>query len=139
MHLIEFGSAIKKLCQYYERKEPTQGAIELWFDSIKKIPSEPIEFIIKKINETHDSFPKNIPQAFWNSYYEWKTANPEKLEQDRLFDCPDCNHGLIFVKKMNESGVVYRYVFNCSLCRQSKRDYPFISKKELISDGYNVL
>jgi hypothetical protein len=138
MELHDFTGALTTLCNFYERKEPRQATMELWFKLVQRIPSEPISWIIKKIEETHDSFPKNVTSAFWGSYGEWQQTNPDKIKQQEFFDCPDCNEGLIFANKI-KNGNNYRYVFRCVKCKQNHcRSYPFASRLELKEDGYDV-
>ena len=137
MELYEFTKALSTLCDFYERKEPKQSTIELWFGLIKRMPSEPIPWIIKKIQETHETFPKNMTAAFWGTYSEWQQANPDKRAIQSFFDCSDCSEGLIFAKKIIE-GKKYSYVFRCTKCRQNhNQNYPSMSRLELM-ENYEV-
>ena len=137
MELYEFTKALSTLCDYSERKEPKQSTIEPWFENVKRIPSEPIKWIVKKIQETHDSFPKNMPSAFWGSFGEWQQANPDKRAHESFFNCTDCLEGLIFAKKFIE-GKKYSYVFRCTKCRQNhNQNYPAMSRLELM-ENYEV-
>jgi hypothetical protein len=132
MELAEFSRALTKLCDFYERKEPKHGSIELWFESVGKMPSEPISAIVRKIQETHDTFPRNLPATFWAAYNEWIQAHPEKRTIRNYFNCPDCNEGLLFCIHNETRG---RFVFRCVLCRQDNtRAYPFGSRKSLSNE-----
>lgn len=134
MQQIELAGLITELCNFYERKEPKQNTVELWFKLVKNIPSEPIAWITKKIFETHESFPRNITAALWSSYTEWQQANPDKRAIESYFDCPDCNEGLIFAKK-KKNGIDYEYIFRCSKCRQNHvKAYPIASRLELLEE-----
>jgi hypothetical protein len=134
MQLLEFNNLLTELSNYYERKEPKTSTIDLWYNKIHAIPSEPIKWIAKKIEESNDSFPKNLPSAIWGAYTEWQQANPEKLARESFFDCPDCNEGLIFAKKQ-KNGVNYSYVFRCARCKQNHyRAYPLDSPIELLEE-----
>jgi hypothetical protein len=139
VELSELNELITELALFYERKEPKNQTIELWFKMVKKIPSEPIKWMVKKIQEKHESFPKNITSALWGSYTEWQQANPDKIKQQDFWDCPDCNEGLIFAKKKKE-GNNYEYVFRCVKCKQNHcRSYPLASPMELKEEGYDVI
>jgi hypothetical protein len=137
MEIFEFAQSLKTLCDFYERKEPKQSTIELWFESVHKMPSEPLKWIVKKIQETHDSFPKNMPSAFWSGYTEWQSANPDKRATPSFFACSDCNEGLIFANKVVNK-IKYSYVFRCTKCKQNhNNNYPAMSRLELL-ENYEV-
>jgi hypothetical protein len=137
MQLNEFTKALTSLCDFYERKEPKQATIELWFRLVQRMPSEPIPWIVKKIQETQESFPRNMTAAFWGSYTEWQQAYPDKKAHKDYFHCPDCNDGLIFAKK-EKNGVKYSYVFRCVKCKQDNtKAYPMASRLELLQE-YNL-
>jgi DNA-directed RNA polymerase subunit M/transcription elongation factor TFIIS len=135
MEQFEFIKIIKDLCDYYERpKEPRQGTIELWFGKVKSIPSEPINWISKKIEDDYDSFPRNLPGAMWGAFREWQQANPHRMTEKQYFDCPECSKGLIYAKNI-KNGHSYGYVFRCAMCRQSTVvAYPMALRTELQAD-----
>lgn len=137
MEQFEFAKLLKELCDYYERKEPKPGTAELWFDKVKNIPGEPLKWIIRKIEDDHDTFPRNLPGSVWGSYREWQQANPDRMTEKEYFDCPDCNKGLIYARNI-KNGHSYGYVFRCARCRQSTvQTYPMVSRLELMAD-YDV-
>ena len=135
MELYEFTSMLKELSDYYERaKEPKNSTTELWFDNIRKIPSEPIKWIVRKIEEENDSFPRNFPSAVWGAYREWMQANPNRVASKTYFDCPDCTEGLIWARQ-DKYGCRYTYVFRCARCKQSTlQAYPIAVRMELKAD-----
>jgi hypothetical protein len=138
MQMNEFTNLLNELSSFYERKEPKPTTIELWYHLIKNIPSEPVTWITKKIEENYESFPKNLTAALWSTYNEWQQVYPEKKAIENYFDCPDCHEGLIIVyKKVNNYN--YEYVFRCARCKQSRlRAYPLGGKKELLENGYSL-
>lgn len=139
MTLYELTNIVNELANFYERKEAKPSTIELWYRLVKNIPSEPIKWITKKIEETHETFPRNLTSAIWSTYGEWLQSYPEKKSIEKYFDCPDCVEGLIFAKKKSKEGFDYEYVFRCAVCKQSRtRSYPVSSAKELKDQGYNV-
>ena len=135
MELFEFTTILKELSDYYERaKEPKHGTTELWFDKIRKIPSEPIKWIIRKIEDENDSFPRNLPGAVWGAFREWQQANPDRMATKNYSDCPDCTDGLLWARK-EKNGHRYSYVFRCARCKQSTvQAYPMASRLELMAD-----
>lgn len=137
MQQIELVNLITELCSFYERKEPKQNTIELWFRLVKNIPSEPIKWITQRIFENNESFPRNITATLWATFTEWQSANPDKRAIENYFHCPDCNEGLIFASK-EKNGINYKYVFRCAKCMQNKtKAYPVMSRLELL-ENYEV-
>lgn len=138
MKLEEFNDLLIELSNFYERKEPKQSTIELWYRLVNRIPSEPVKWITKKIETNYETFPRNLTAALWSTYNEWQQAYPEKKTVENYFECPDCVEGLIMAHK-SKNNINYKYVFRCALCKQSHcREYPTISAKELKDQGYVI-
>jgi len=138
MELYEFTKMLKELMDFYERKEPKQGTIELWFGKVSKVPSEPIKWIVNRIENDYETFPKNFCKAIMDTYREWTQANPDKRAAQRYYDCPDCNEGLIWARKLVENKP-YTYVFRCLKCKQNTTQaYPLASRLELRAE-YDVI
>src|SRR5574343_592121 len=74
----DFSRIITTLCEYYERREPKNAALEAWFARCRHIPAEPLDYIAQKIMENHETFPKNLPAAMRDTFTEWLQANPDK-------------------------------------------------------------
>jgi hypothetical protein len=137
MKLPELTDLVNELSLFYERKEPKPATVELWYRLVKNIPSEPIKWITKKIEENYEAFPRNLTAALWSSYNEWQQAYPEKKAIEKYFACPDCKDGLILVYKL-VNNYNYEFVFRCALCNQSRvRAYPKAVLKELLNQGYS--
>ena len=90
MTLDEFTGIVTELSDFYERKQPKINTIELWYRSIKRIPSEPVKWIARHIEDNYESFPKNIVSALWGGYTEWQQAHPDKAARESFFHCADC-------------------------------------------------
>ena len=136
MQQIELATLITELCGFYERKEPKQNTIELWFKLVKNIPSESLNWVTKKIFETHESFPRNITASLWAAFTEWQQANPDKRAIQSYFSCTDCSEGLIFARSKKTGN---EYVFRCAKCRQDHtKAYPVSSRLELL-ENYEVV
>jgi hypothetical protein len=140
MTLDEFTGIVTELSDFYERKQPKINTIDLWYRSIKRIPSEPVKWIARHIEDNYESFPKNIVSALWGGYAEWQQAHPDKAARESFFHCADCSEGLIFASKINQNNTKYKYVFRCIKCKQNHMAaYPEIVRAELISQGYTII
>jgi hypothetical protein len=140
VELFEFSKILKEIGDYYERtKEPRHGTIDLWFDKVKHIPTEPIPWIVSKIEADNESFPRNLPATLWGAFREWMQMNPDKVACVQTFrECPDCSEGLIWAR-MEKNGHRYTYVFRCARCKQSTvQAYPIAHRMELVAD-YDVI
>lgn len=140
MTIFEFKEFLKDIGIYYERKAPSDGTTEAWFERVKRIPAEPLEWITDKIFETFETYPKNIPNTMWAFYREWIQANPSKIAIENFFHCPECDgEGIINLTK-NVNGYPYRYVARCKRCKQSDANgIPFMTRDEAVSKGYTVI
>lgn len=134
----DFSRIITTLCEYYERREPKNAALEAWFARCRHIPAEPLDYIAQKIMENHETFPKNLPAAMRDTFTEWLQANPDKRAVKTFTNCPDCEDGLIFTSKHQEKfNVKYKYVHACGKCGQSEyRQYPRAMLEELVAAGH---
>ncbi len=139
MTFEKFSNGVKDLCEFYERKsEPKISTLELWHAKVSHIPDEAMPWIVRRITEEYESFPRNLPMAMRSATDEWFTAHPEKAAHERYFDCPDCNHGLIYVERRNVKPV-YSYVFRCERCRQNRViEYPMALLSSLLSAGFTI-
>ena len=65
MTLNEFCKSVDELVLYYERKgkPPSDGTLDAWHEKVKHIPSEALPWIVRRIEEEHESWPRNIPMA----------------------------------------------------------------------------
>ena len=63
---------------YFERKRPNDNTMDLWFDEVRNIPDEPLEWIKGKIFKENDNKPSNLPATMWALYNAWLQANPHK-------------------------------------------------------------
>ena len=137
MDKFQFSSAIKELCDYYERKEPKAGTQELWFDRVKSIPHEAMKWIITKITQENDTFPHNLPGVLAALFFQWRESNPRKLYHEHI-DCPDCDDGIITAWKISNNNRPYSYLFRCGRCKQvAVTSWPVSTRWQLIDDGYD--
>lgn len=137
-----FADAIvRNLCIYFERKvTPTPGAIDMWFSRVENIPDEPVNWIVQRIKENHDQFPKNLPNTIWDYYREWLAMYPEKRAFKDRQNCQKCNgDGYVFAIRFSDDGRHHEYVFRCPVCDQAPEiGIPAWSQKFSV-DGFNLL
>lgn len=116
----EFEMMLARLGAFYERKlKPLDRAVEQWFERVKYIPGEALDWIEKRIKDDPGGWPKNITTAIKDLYLQWLDAHPEKRAQERKLECDECEEGLIHVRKISHRGQYYNFVFRCAKCRQS--------------------
>ncbi|PIP07997.1 MAG: hypothetical protein COX51_05410 [Syntrophobacteraceae bacterium CG23_combo_of_CG06-09_8_20_14_all_50_8] len=111
-----FHDFVKELCFYYERKEPREQALDLWFTEVKHIPDEPLDWMRAQISSRHESYPKNLPVVMRELWQQWLENHPKKRAHgSTTADCQDCD-GAGIITLYREG---YRYVFRCGKCQQS--------------------
>lgn len=118
----EFDKFLSDLSHFYERRQPTDEAKEMWYQKVRNIKSEALPAIIQKITDTSEFFPRNLPSVMWAIYMqgvetsETTGAKPGK----KYFECPECNsEGIISLRK-RENGYYYSYAFRCARCKQAE-------------------
>lgn len=131
--------AVKRLAAYYERpKAPSAESTDLWLDKVKFIPTEAVDWIMDRIMDQNETWPRNLPATMRACFEEWLFAHPEKraYKTGSFNHCPDCNDGLFRVQKM-KNGYTYDYTFACARCGQGDyRAYPREFKHLLVMKGY---
>jgi hypothetical protein len=116
----EFDAIIGNLGAFYERKvRPIPMTLDMWFEKVKKIPSEAVTPIQQRIMDECEGWPKNITAMMWALYHQWLSAHPEKRAHREAVDCPDCEGGWLALQK-NVDG--YRQKIShsaaCGRCKQ---------------------
>lgn len=134
-----FVKLVKELCIYYERKViPTVDAIDMWHKRVEKIPDEPIPWIVQRIKDSSEGFPKNVPNALWEHFREWSQAHPEKVSRrSTICKAEHCNgDGYVFAIREYEKGASGEYVFRCPVCNQAQETaIPYFSNQHA-RDGF---
>lgn len=116
MHFREF---VYDLSDYYERKRPQDSTLDLWFDEVRNIPDEPLEWIKGKIFKENDTKPTNLPAIMWALYNAWLQANPHKRAFAQERDCPDCEGGwLVLQKRLPMYAIPISHSAPCGRCKQ---------------------
>lgn len=136
MTLLEFQEFVRNICAYYERRIPNDHTLDLWYDRVRNIPYESVEWIKGRIFE-QDTFPKNYPVAIWQLYQAWLEAHPEKRAPDRTqYSCPDCESGwLVLEKQLPQYSIPISYSAPCARCKQVKAAN-YMSLDDAVRNGY---
>lgn len=111
---------IENLGAFYERKvKPISRTLEMWFEKVKKIPSEAVMPIQDKIMDECERWPANLTATMWAMYHRWLDAHPEKRAFREAVNCPDCEGGWLVLSKLVE-GYKQPLSFSapCGRCRQ---------------------
>ncbi len=129
-----FGEFLTSLCHYYERKEPRKETLDLWFQEVKHLPEEPLDWIREQICQRQEGFPRNLPANMRELWQRWREEHPRKQARpDTDTNCRDCEgSGLITGYRDGNA-----YAFRCGRCRQSTlHGIPFATGLDLLAQGY---
>jgi hypothetical protein len=138
----EFDNFLGSIGAFYERKvRPTERTVDIWYGKIKKIPSEAVPWIERRIQDECEGWPRNITATMWAYFHAWLDSHPEKRELEKKYPCSECQgEGLLFGNKKSGSGIRFRYVFRCAVCGQSPLlSLPKINKSAMLGQGFEVL
>jgi|DEB3_MinimDraft_2_1074329.scaffolds.fasta_scaffold36897_1 hypothetical protein len=132
----KFVEFVTDVFDYFERKRPNDNTMDLWFDEVRNIPDEPLEWIKGKIFKENDNKPSNLPATMWALYNAWLQANPHKRAFTEEKDCPDCEGGWLVLQKQIAG---YRSPIShsapCGRCRQIPAA-KYMTLAEAIKAGY---
>jgi hypothetical protein len=131
-----FHAFVKGLCFYYERRDPREEALDLWFQGVKHIPDEPMEWMSEQVRSRHETFPKNLPLVMRELWQQWLEDHPHRrTHRDTGEECPDCDgHGLISLFRKRSL-----YLFRCGRCKQSNLNgVPVGFLADLEARGYSL-
>ena len=113
----DFARWLKQALAYFERKEPSDATVDLWYERVRDIPAQALPRIYQDLTE-QEAFPRNLPAFMWARSQEWLSANP------RFRRLPDgnceCHRGFFDVAfwrpELAEWAV---FTFPCGLCNHS--------------------
>jgi len=131
-----FHDFVKGLCFYYERRDPREETLDFWFQAVKHIPDEPMDWISEQIRGRHEAFPKNLPLVMRELWQQWLADRPQRRAQRNDEEaCPDCDgHGLISLFRKGSS-----YLFRCGRCKRSSLNgVPVAYLADLEARGYSM-
>ena len=131
-----FHDFVKGLCFYYERRDPREETLDLWFQGVKHIPDEPVDWISDQIRSRHDAFPRDLPLLMRELWQQWLEDHPrQRICRNTGAECPDCDgDGLISLFRKGSS-----YLFRCGRCKRSNLNgVPIAFLADLEARGYSL-
>ncbi len=131
-----FHDFVKGLCFYYERRDPREETLDLWFQAVKHIPDEPVDWMSEQIRGRHDAFPRNLPLVMRELWQQWLDDHPQRRTSRNVAEaCPDCDgDGLLSLFRKGSS-----YVFRCGRCKRSNLNgVPVAYLADLEARGYSL-
>lgn len=131
-----FHDFVKGLCFYYERRDPREETLDLWFQGIKHVPDEPVDWMSEQIRGRHETFPRNLPLVMRELWQQWLEDHPQRRTsrktEERCLDCDDT--GLISLFRKGSS-----YLFRCGQCKRSNLNgVPVAYLADLEARGYSL-
>ncbi|MDA8126600.1 MAG: hypothetical protein M0009_15610 [Deltaproteobacteria bacterium] len=131
-----FHDFVKGLCFYYERRDPREEALDLWFQAVKHLPDEPMDWISEQIRGRYETFPKNLPLVMRELWQQWLEDHPQRRSHRKTEEpCLDCDDtGLISLFRKGSS-----YLFRCGKCKRSNLNgVPMAYLADLEARGYSL-
>ena len=131
-----FHDFVKGLCFYYERRDPREETLDLWFQGVRHVPDEPVDWMSDQIRSRHDVFPRNLPLVMRELWQQWLEDHPDRRTRGNTeTDCPDCDEtGLISLYREGS-----RYLFRCRRCKRSNLNgVPAAFLVDLEAHGYSL-
>lgn len=116
---VRFLDFVTDVFDYFERKRPNDNTMDLWFDEVRNIPDEALEWIKSRIFKENDNKPSNLPATMWALYNAWLQANPDKRAHRESVNCPDCEGGwLVLQKRLPMYAIPITHSAPCGRCKQ---------------------
>lgn len=107
--------AVNRLAVFFNvTKAPGMAVINAWAPKVAFIPAEALEFILGRIQDENDSFPRNTPKVFRQFYREWLAAHPQPERQ--VQGCASCEWGILFLHRTRPDGSIETGACFCASC-----------------------
>ncbi len=114
-----FVEFVTDVFAYYQREKPKDRTMDLWFDEVRNIPDECLEWVTGKIFKESERLPSNLPATAWALYNAWLTAHPEKRAFREEAQCPECEGGwLALQKRLPMYAIPISHSAPCGRCKQ---------------------
>lgn len=134
-----FSKLIVRISQFFQStKLPSSTQVDLWFEQIKQIPEEAVDFIEKQIYKDRDSLPRNIPKAIKEAYDNYpKSHQFFKYDpvEDFRFPISKMHEGLNILETKGYNSF---FAF-CKICQMPKNDQDRVITKFKIINREIVL
>lgn len=128
----EFQKFIGNLVDYYSRGViPRQNAMLIWFEDVKHIPQKDLKAVFRQL--TQNNWPANLPAEMKRAW----SGSARTDSEEQPVGCPECERGIIYVKRKEDFGYYGKYAFRCGRCKTSTlTGIPEGTAKELIAAGW---
>jgi len=138
-----FVEFVTDVFAYYQREKPKDRTMDLWFDEVRNIPDECLEWVLSKVFKESDRLPSNLPATMWALYNAWLQAHPEKRAHRDIIDCPDCEGGWLVLQKIVENKfgkpmyehAIPTFTAPCGRCKQVPSKH-YATLSEALAEGY---
>jgi hypothetical protein len=108
MTTTEFKAAVAKMERYLGPAPlPNTEAIAAWLERMESIPSEAVPYIVRRVTDDMDRWPRNIPKLFRQLHLEWLAADPTPTAPAQQHYCGQCYDGILWLERGNETAVKY--------------------------------
>lgn len=114
MVAADFARWLKRALSYFDRKEPSDDTVNLWFEEVKDLPAEALPYAYQALTEL-DSFPRNLPGFLRAKTREWLGSRPRRNQGD----C-GCHSGaweVAFFRRELQEWAIFR--IPCGICRDT--------------------
>lgn len=134
---MDFTRYIEELFAYYNARIPGRRTLDLWHEMTQFVPAEAMPWILRRVWETNESMPRNVPREIRELWQAWLQAHPEKRAPDRTqYSCPDCESGwLVLEKQLPQYSIPISYSAPCARCKQVKAAN-YMSLDDAVRNGY---
>ncbi len=138
MNEMDFTRYIEELFAYYNARIPGRRTLDLWHEMTQFVPAEAMPWILRRVWETNESMPRNVPREIRELWQAWLQAHPEKRDRrEAERDCPDCEGGWLSLYKPVEGyRVPPTFSAPCGRCRQV-RAAQYMTLAEALRQGYS--
>ncbi len=115
MKPLELEQLIDKIYLYFAKRPANQQQKDVWYDDLKKIPSEARKYILDALKK-NDKLPLNLPKAIRAIHYQWRQDNPNKVayQKEPCEHCDETGHLLFKLKGAD-------YMARCGHCGNWRR------------------
>jgi len=137
MNEMDFTRYIEELFAYYNARIPGRRTLDLWHEMTQFVPAEAMPWILRRVWETNESMPRNVPREIRELWQAWLQAHPEKRDRrEAERDCPDCEGGWLSLYKPVEGyKIPLSFSAPCGRCKQVRAG-KYILLAEAIAQGY---
>lgn len=141
----ELSQALQTLAAFFGGNVPP-GRVQAVYPLVRHLPGgEPLAWMVRHIQESHDTMPRNVARALRDAWAAWQRAHPQQVERRReergQIGCGECHDGWIWVQRRRTGIAAREYletaVVACPRCRPGgEGGIPARSLRELQEAGW---